>query len=104
MGIVAWGLGAIPGLFLIPALLIYLFTDSSSEERRFNREAARKALNWQITALIIYVVGFILILALIGILILSAIQLINTIVCIIGAIKTSQGISWDAPYTLEVVK
>ena len=104
MGILAWGLGAIPGLFLIPALIIYLLTDSSSDERRFNREAARSALNWQITALIIYCIGFILLIAVIGIFILSAIQLINTIMCIVGAIKTSQQISWDAPCAIEVVK
>ncbi len=104
MGILAWGLGAVPGLGFLPAMVIYLVMDESSDERRFNREVARKALNWQLTAFIVYIIGFATLFILVGIVILILIQLINTIFCIVGGIKTSQNMSWDAPYTLEMVK
>jgi uncharacterized Tic20 family protein len=85
-------------------MVIYLLLDESSDERRFNREVARKALNWQLTAFIIYIIGFATLFILVGIVILALIQLTNTIFCIVGGIKTSQNMIWDAPFTLKMVK
>jgi uncharacterized Tic20 family protein len=99
-------LGVFLGGFIVP-LVIYL---TVGKEDLFVRHHARESLNFQLSYLIVYITGLILILVtlLIGAIVLLPVLLIvgvaHIVYAIIGAVKASQGEWWCYPITFRFVK
>ncbi len=91
------------GIFFgfIPALIIYLMKKDSPGWMLDN---AKEALNWQITLLLGYVVGFLLTFIIIGIFLIWALVIANLVLCIIGAIKAADKGVYRYPFALHLVK
>lgn len=88
--------------FIVP-LIIWLINKDRSD-KGFLNDHAKEALNFQITLLIVYVVGIILSVILIG----ALINLIAWVVCIIlsimAALKANEGASYRYPFALRLIK
>ena len=93
----------VAGIFFgfIPALIVYLLKKDSSA---FLADQAKEALNFQITVLIGIVISSILFVILIGILLLWAVVIANIVLCIIAAVKTSNGETYRYPLTIRLIK
>jgi uncharacterized protein len=70
----------------------------------FVRAWSVTALNFQLTLLIGYVVGWILTFLLIGIFILIAVYVVGIVFAIIAAVKANQGEWWQYPLTIRFVQ
>lgn len=88
--------------FIVP-LIIWLVNKDKADKGWLN-DQAKEALNFQITLLIVYVVGIILSVILIG----ALINLIAWVVCIIlsimAALKANEGSAYRYPFALRLVK
>ncbi|MEL4318181.1 DUF4870 domain-containing protein [Leifsonia sp. YIM 134122] len=84
----------------LPALIGYLVL---KDKGPFIREHTATALNFQITLLIVYVVGSILTLILIGFLILLAAWVLAIVFGIIAAMKANAGQLYTYPLTIKFV-
>ena len=88
--------------FIVP-LIIWLINKDRSD-KGFLNDHAKEALNFQISLLIVYVVGIILSVILIG----ALINLIAWVVCIIlsimAALKANEGASYRYPFALRLIK
>lgn len=72
-------------------------------EDEFVEENARNALNWQIVFTICMVVSFVLVFALVGFVFLFTLPVVNMVLCIVAAIKASDGEAWKYPLTPDLV-
>ena len=90
------------GIFtgFLGALVIWLV---KREESGFVENQAKEALNFQITVLLLSIVGMVLSLVLIGFLILIAVWVGNLIFSIIGAISAYSGQRYRYPMTLRLI-
>lgn len=84
--------------WIIGPLLVYLITDDE-----YVKENAANALNWQISFSIYMVISFILLFVLIGILLLAIFSVMNLVVCIMAALKASDGEAWSYPLALPIL-
>jgi len=88
--------------FIVP-LIIWL-THKDKADKGWLNDQAKEALNFQITLLIIYVVGSILTVILIG----ALINLVAWVACIIlsimAALKANEGVSYRYPFALRLIK
>ena len=88
--------------FIVP-LIIWLVNKDKSD-KGFLNDQAKEALNFQITLLIIYVIGTILTVILIG----ALINLVAWIVCIIlsimAGLKANEGVAYRYPFALRLIK
>jgi uncharacterized Tic20 family protein len=93
----------IGGIFfhLWPALIGYLVL---KDRGPFIREHSRSALNFQLTLLIAYVAGSILLFVLVGIFVLIAAYVINIIFSIMAAMAANRGQYYQYPLTIQFVK
>jgi uncharacterized Tic20 family protein len=64
----------------------------------------KNAINWMISALISTVVGFILTRAIIGGPLLIVLGVLGVVLPIIAAIKANNGVVWQYPLTIQVLK
>jgi uncharacterized Tic20 family protein len=85
-------------LSILPGLVVYLV----KKDDEFVTDQAKEALNWSITALIGYAVGWVL--PLIGTLLVGAVWLCNLVFCVMGAMSCSNGNAFRAPFALRLVK
>ena len=92
-------LGAIFFHFL-PALIGYFLL---RDRGPFIREHTRAALNFQLTVLLGYIVGFFTLLILIGYLVLIAVAVLNVVFSIIAAIAANRGEFYTYPVALKFV-
>ena len=83
--------------FIAP-LVIYLV---KRDESPFVRDHARESLNFQLTLMIAYAIGFILMFVLIGILILPLIGLLQLILVIVATIKAADNKLYRYPFTIR---
>lgn len=92
----------IGGIFVgfIPSLIVYLAVTGNP----WLKEQARNALNFQLTMLIAYVVGWILTFVLIGVFVLAAVWIAIIVFSIIAAVKANQGETYKYPLTIELIK
>ncbi len=97
MGILSHVLGIFTGF--IGPLVIYLVAKDD-----FTKNQAKDALNWQFSLIIYSIISIILIIILVGILLLIALGIMNTIFCIIAAVKASNGESWKYPMAINFIK
>ena len=88
------------GIFFsfIPALIVYLVAEGSV------KSSVKHALNWQISLLIYSGISLVLIFALVGIFFLWALGIVNTLFCIIAAIKASQNKEFVYPLSIRFIK
>lgn len=86
--------------FLAP-LIIWLVT---KERGRFVEEQAKEALNFQILATIVYVIGIITAPIVIGAIILPVAGLAVLILCIIAAIAANRGEAYRYPFNWRIIK
>ena len=98
-------LSHIGGIFFgfIPSLIIYLIK-KSEPGHEFDAENAKEALNFQISIMIAWFACFILTFAIIGAFLIPIIILANLILCIIAAVKASNGENYRYPLTLRLIK
>ncbi|HEV7186039.1 MAG: DUF4870 domain-containing protein [Actinomycetales bacterium] len=84
----------------IPALIGYLVL---KDRGPFVRQHTATALNFQITMLIAYIVGWILTIVVVGFIILAAVWAVNIIFSIIAAVKANQGQFYTYPVSFKFV-
>src|SRR2546430_7342493 len=97
---------ALAGLFfhffghLLGPLVVWLIKRADSPEID---AAGKESLNFQISMLIYDIIAFILCFVLIGIPILIALWILNTVFVIIASVKTSQGEFYRYPLTIRLI-
>lgn len=98
LAILAHVLGIVVGF--IGPLVIYLV----KPEEGYVKNQAKEALNFQITILLAYIIGWILIFILIGTLIVGAAAVVNLIFCIMAAMAVSKGEDYKYPFAIRLIK
>ena len=88
--------------FIVP-LIIWLVNKDKSDKGWLN-DQAKEALNFQITLLIVYVVGTILSMILIGALINLVAWLTCIVLSIMAALKVNEGVAYRYPFALRLIK
>ena len=101
MAMLAHLLGIVTG-FVAP-LVIWLI-NKDKPEAAFVNDQAKEALNFQITLAIVYVVGIVLSVILIGIFINLAAWVACLILCIMGGMKANEGVEYRYPFALRLIK
>ena len=86
--------------FISPLLGYLLLKDRS----QFVGENSKNALNFQITIVIAYIVGWILTFVIVGIFILLAAWVVNIIFSIMGAVAANKGQVYKYPLTIAFIK
>jgi uncharacterized Tic20 family protein len=82
-------------------LIIYLIKKDESE---FVREHARESLNFQITLAIAYIVSFLLMIVLIGVLMLMVLGLVHLILVIVATVKAADNKLYRYPFSIRLIK
>lgn len=93
-------IGGIIFAFLAP-LVGYLVLKDRGE---FIREHTKTALNFQLTMLIAYVVGFVTTFIIIGIFIMLAVGIVVIVFSIIAAVRANSGELYSYPITIKFIK
>lgn len=88
--------------FIVP-LIIWL-TNKDKADKGWLNDQAKEALNFQITLLIVYVVGTILTVILIGALINLVAWIACIILSILAALKANEGVAYRYPFALRLIK
>jgi uncharacterized protein len=91
------------GLVLLTILGPLIIWKSKGDTRPFVASQAKEALNFQITILLLGIVGALLIPILIGIAILWVLGLVTLILVIIAAIQVSDGKPYRYPFALRLI-
>ncbi len=86
--------------FLAP-LVIYLI---KKDESPFVREHARESLNFQLTLLIAYFIGFLLMIIIIGILVLIVVGIIQLVLVIVATIKAADNQLYRYPFSIRFIQ
>jgi uncharacterized Tic20 family protein len=86
--------------FLGPLIVFLIYKDRSA----VIRQHAVAALNFQLTLLIGWIIGYILLIVLIGGLILAAVGVVSLIFGIIAAIAANEGRPYKYPFAIAFVK
>jgi uncharacterized Tic20 family protein len=94
-------IGGIFFSWLAPLVLFLVKKDSGDQ---FTIDNAREALNFQITVLIMYIGCFILSFILIGLFLFWVVMLGNLILSIMAAVKASDGLVYQYPMTIRLIK
>lgn len=98
-------LAHIGGLFTswVAPLIIYLIK-KSEPDGAFATDQAKEALNFQLTIFIAYFACAILTVVLIGILLFWVVGLVNLVLCIVAAVKASNGETYRYPFAIRLIK
>lgn len=90
------------GIFFsfVPGLIVWLL---KKDDNPFLGEQAREALNFQITVLIGYLLAWVLAFVLVGFLLVPVIYVANLVLCLIAAVRTSKGESYQYPLSLRLI-
>lgn len=99
MGMLAHLLGIFTG-FVGPLVMYLMQKDTKGKAL----ENAKHALNFQLTLLIGYLIGIVLILIIIGMLVIWAVGVIGFIFTIIGTVKAAQGEVYTYPLEIKFIK
>jgi uncharacterized protein len=92
------------GIFtsFIGALIVYLIKKDEPTSALYKH--AKEALNFQITIALIYLLGMVLTIIMIGFLITWAVWIFNIVICIVAAVKVYQNKPFKYPFSLQLVK
>lgn len=98
-------LAHIGGLFTswIAPLIIFLIKKSDPDST-FAADQAKEALNFQITVFLIYVACFFLSFVVIGLFLFWIAMMSNLVLCIVAAVKSSNGVAYRYPLTLRLIQ
>lgn len=90
------------GIFLgpFPGLLVFLIRSGEGHAR----DQAREALNFQLTLIVLSLIGGMLIMLYIGIYILFVIYAADVILSIIAAFRSSSGEKYRYPFNIRFIK
>lgn len=86
--------------FIAP-LVIYLV---KKDESQYVSEHAKESLNFQITIFIGYIIGFITLILLIGILILMVIGIVHLVLVIVATIRASENKMYRYPINIRIIR
>jgi hypothetical protein len=92
-------LGIVSGF--VGALIIWLI---KKDQSGYVDEQGKEALNFQITMLIAYVVSWILMFVLIGMLLMPLLLIANLVFCILAAVAASKGEHYKYPFAIRLLK
>jgi uncharacterized protein len=98
LGVLSHALTLIAG-FLAP-LIIYIL---KKDESVFVREHAKESLNFQLTLLIAYIIGFILIFMIIGIILLPLIGLVQLVLVVVATINAADNKRYRYPFCIRFI-
>jgi uncharacterized Tic20 family protein len=84
---------------IVPLVIWFIKKDKSP----LVNDQGKEALNFQITIMIGYVIGFVLVLFVVGIFLLIALGIYHLIFSIIAAIKAYDGNAYRYPFTLRLI-
>ena len=87
--------------WVIPALIGYLML---KDRGRFIRDHTLTALNFQLTILVIAVIGVVTSIALIGLFILLAAAVLNVVFSIVAATRANRGQRYGYPMSIRFVR
>ena len=98
-------LAHIGGLFTswVAPLIIYLIKKNEADGA-FSTDQAKEALNFQLTIFLAYMVSGLLMVVLIGILLIWIVGLVNLVLCIVAAVKASNGEYYRYPFAIRLIK
>jgi len=91
----------IPMGSLIGPLVVWLV---KKEEIPLVAEHGLKSINFQITMLIAYIICFILMFAVIGVILLPVVAIFSFVMVVVGAIKANDGKPFSYPFSLNLIK
>ena len=86
--------------FVGPLIIMLVFGPRSA----FVKKESTEALNFQITCLIAYVIGFVLTFVFIGIFIVFAVFVVSLIFMIMAAVKNNSGEEYRYPINIRMIK
>lgn len=96
------GLGNILGIFgFIPSLVMFLLYGARST---FVKDNMRSALNFQLTMVLVDIIGAITLLTGVGFLIVLAAWFLRLVLSILAFVKTSEGEDYVYPLTISFIK
>lgn len=84
----------------IPGLVFLLL----KKDDDYVQNQAREALNWSVTAIFGYLIGFILSFIAVGALVIAAVTIATLVFCIMGALATSSGKPFRVPFAVRLIK
>ena len=84
----------------IPSLVVFLV----KRDDPYLQDQSKEALNWSITLLIGWVIGYMLVFILIGFIVLPLVALCDIVFCIMGAVAVSDGKRFRVPFAIRLVK
>ena len=84
----------------VPSFIVYVL----KKDDTFLADQSKEALNWSITAIIGYCIGWVLKIIAIGYLVVGLVWLCNLVFCIMGAIACANGNAFRAPFSLRLIK
>ena len=91
----------IPFGSVIGPLIVWL---AKKDEMPLVAEHGRKSLNFQLTMMIAYIVSFLLIFVVIGVILLPVIAVFAFIMVVVSAIKANDGKEVNYPLSIEFIK
>lgn len=91
------------GMFfsIIVPLVVWLTT---KDTKPWLADQSKEALNFQITVLIGYMISSALMIVLIGFVLFLIVWAVSIILCIVAAVRVSQGAAFRYPLTLRLIK
>ena|SRR5579859_5899654 len=94
-------LAIVPGVGILGPLVIWLV---KKDESGFVEANAKESLNFQITVILAYFAGFILMLILIGFILLWLIGILNLVLVIVASVRASENKVYRYPFNLRLIK
>ena len=84
--------------------LILWLVNKDKPEAAFSTDQAKEALNFQITLLIVYVIGVVLSVIIIGAFINMLAWVAGLVLAILAGIKANEGVEYRYPFALRLIK
>lgn len=88
-------------LGFVASIIVFII---GKEKSPFIRNYAAQALNIQLNALLWFIVSWILVIVLIGVIMLPLVAIWATVLHVLAIAKANQGHVWKPPFTIQFVK
>ena len=85
----------------IGPLIIYII---KKDESAFVREHAKESLNFQLTLLVAYIIGFLLIFFIVGIILLPLIGLVQLVLVVVATINAADNKNYRYPFCIRFIQ
>ena len=94
-------LAIVPGVGILGPLVIYLIKKDESD---FVAANAKESLNFQLTIIILYIIGGILLVVFIGFFLLWLVGILNTVLVIVATVKAAEEKIYRYPINMRLIK